>query len=261
MSRKFTVEEFVNSANQIHNYKYDYSKTVYVNALTKVIITCPIHGDFMLTPNKHSHRKCGCPKCGKVQRTITYKEIQRLKGNIVDAESFIRKSKEIHGTYYDYSLVSYVHTHCKVELKCPVHGVFLQTPSKHLIGYGCRLCGYKKISQKRINNPVGGWSHTKWIIAAENSVKFDAFKVYVLECWNETERFYKIGKTFKTLKERFRKKSDLPYNWKSLKLITGEGLFISKLEILLKNKYKKYSYVPKNTFHGMYECFSQLPDL
>ena len=47
MARKLTKEDFVNRANEIHSHKYDYSKFEYINAITKSIIICPIHGEFM----------------------------------------------------------------------------------------------------------------------------------------------------------------------------------------------------------------------
>lgn len=46
-------EDFIEKAKNIHNDKYDYFKTEYVNNTTKVIITCPIHGDFEQTPSNH----------------------------------------------------------------------------------------------------------------------------------------------------------------------------------------------------------------
>ena len=61
--KKRTTEEFIELARQVHGDKYDYSKTVYLNKRSKVIITCPIHGDF--EQNAHSHLNGrGCPKCG-----------------------------------------------------------------------------------------------------------------------------------------------------------------------------------------------------
>jgi hypothetical protein len=41
--------------------KYDYSKVKYVNIYSKVIIICPIHGEFKQTPDIHL-RGGGCPK-------------------------------------------------------------------------------------------------------------------------------------------------------------------------------------------------------
>lgn len=56
-------------------------------------------------------------------------------------EDFIKKAIEIHNDYYDYSKVKYVKTSLKVKILCPIHGEFEQTPNKHLVGQGCKLCG------------------------------------------------------------------------------------------------------------------------
>ena len=46
MRKRKTTEEFIAKAEQIHGAKYTYGKVNYINAKTKVIIICPIHGDF-----------------------------------------------------------------------------------------------------------------------------------------------------------------------------------------------------------------------
>jgi very-short-patch-repair endonuclease len=70
--------------------------------------------------------------------------------NKLNKESFVCKANLIHENKYDYSLVEYINSHIKVKIICPEHGVFLQTPGKHLIKQGCPTCGnYKlKISQR-----------------------------------------------------------------------------------------------------------------
>ena len=57
-----TTEEFIKRAKEIHGDKYDYSKTIYKNRRTKLIITCPKHGDFEQRPDAHLSGQ-GCPKC------------------------------------------------------------------------------------------------------------------------------------------------------------------------------------------------------
>ena len=57
-------KDFIHKANYIHNSIYDYTKCTYINASTKVVITCPVHGEFEQTPNSHL-RKSGCPDCAK----------------------------------------------------------------------------------------------------------------------------------------------------------------------------------------------------
>lgn len=48
-----TKEEFVAKAHKVHGEYYNYDKVEYVNALTPVIITCPLHGDFEQLPSRH----------------------------------------------------------------------------------------------------------------------------------------------------------------------------------------------------------------
>lgn len=54
---------------------------------------------------------------------------------------FISKAINIHGDVYDYSQVEYVNMKTKVKIICSEHGVFEQTPDKHLHGRcGCPIC-------------------------------------------------------------------------------------------------------------------------
>ena len=59
---KITKDEFIEKAQKIHGKKYDYTKFNYVNAKTEGIIICPVHGDFIQSPDAHL-RGQGCPKC------------------------------------------------------------------------------------------------------------------------------------------------------------------------------------------------------
>ncbi len=53
---------------------------------------------------------------------------------------FISRSKLIHGDKYDYSQVHYVNKDTKVEIICPEHGSFWQSPNNHMKGKGCPKC-------------------------------------------------------------------------------------------------------------------------
>ena len=56
------TEDFIFKAKRMYDDTYDYSKVVYINAISNVTITCPKHGDFEKTPNKHLNGQ-GCPRC------------------------------------------------------------------------------------------------------------------------------------------------------------------------------------------------------
>lgn len=151
-----TTEEFIDKARKIHGDKYDYSKVEYTNAQTKVCITCPKHGEFWQTPNKHL-RKQGCPKCHEENRKF-YK--------LSNKEEFIEKAKEIHGDRYDYSKVEYKGNQVKVCIICPEHGIFWQMPSNHLRYKGCSKCKTSHL-QTNVRN-----------ILMQNNVAFEEEKVF-----------------------------------------------------------------------------------
>ncbi|MCK9446119.1 hypothetical protein M0Q50_04415 [bacterium] len=126
MPNKLTINDFIDICNIIHNNKYDYSKSIYVSSKTKLIIICPIHGEFEQTPDTHKLSGCGCPKCDPT--------------NTLGNDKFIEKSIKIHGYKYDYSNVYYVKNDIKVDIMCKEHGIFSQKPGAHLRGQGCPNC-------------------------------------------------------------------------------------------------------------------------
>ncbi len=68
--RKLTTSDFIAKANLAHDNKYDYSLVNYVKNNVKVIIICPIHGEFQQTPGSHL-LKVGCPLCGGEKKEMT----------------------------------------------------------------------------------------------------------------------------------------------------------------------------------------------
>lgn len=117
---------FITRSSKIHFGKYDYSKVNYVKNSIKVIIICPVHGEFLQIPNNHL-MGIGCRICG-------------INSTTSSPSDFINKSIKIHNGRYDYSLVNYINNHTKVIIICPVHGEFQQIPSAHLSGQGCKKC-------------------------------------------------------------------------------------------------------------------------
>ena len=63
--------------------------------------------------------------------------------NKLTTEQFISKAKSIHGDKFDYSKTKYVNGETKVCIICPTHGESWIFPNQHLIGFGCRRCGYE----------------------------------------------------------------------------------------------------------------------
>lgn len=61
-SNKLNNKIFIEKANNIHNYKYDYSLINYKSTYDSVKIICPIHGSFEQKASNHL-RGSGCTKC------------------------------------------------------------------------------------------------------------------------------------------------------------------------------------------------------
>ncbi len=57
-----------------------------------------------------------------------------------DKNEFVRRANLIHNNKYDYSLTDYKNSRDKIEIICPIHGIFEQMPYNHLQGKGCKYC-------------------------------------------------------------------------------------------------------------------------
>ena len=129
--KALSTKEFIKKSVIIHGDEYDYSKTIYKNAKTKVTIICKKHGEFNILPFNHLKGQ-GCPIC---------RYIKSANSNKIGLKKFIELAKEVHGNKYDYSKVKYVNNCTKVCIICPEHGEFWQTPTKHINrGQGCPHC-------------------------------------------------------------------------------------------------------------------------
>lgn len=231
--KKKTQEQFIIEAKAIHGNKFDYSKVTYVNSMTKVTIICPAHGEFEQRPIKHLKGQ-ECYRC----RNTKIKE-----SKILPYELFVEKANKIHNNIYKYVEGEYTHAGANISINCPEHGKFTQLGYTHLQGRGCPECA-------KANR---GWSKSSWANCA-NGTCFESFKVYIIECWNDSERFIKIGRTATPLNVRFNK--SFPYEWKTLKVVEGSSDAMFDLENELLRKYKAYKYLFEIPFDGSTECFS-----
>ena len=130
--------KFINDVTIKHNNKYNYSKLNYISAKEKIIITCPIHGDFEQTPNSHLNGN-GCGKCAN-EKT---KERMSIPWNIYKEDL-----QKIHNNKYNYSKVIWKGVDTDIIVECPTHGEFEIRPANHKRERGCPKCSnqYSKIS-------------------------------------------------------------------------------------------------------------------
>ncbi len=67
---------------------------------------------------------------------------------IASAKTFVDRARVVHGDTYDYSHVDYVNAFTKIEIICPRHGAFLQSPGMHIAGNGCQKCYDERREQR-----------------------------------------------------------------------------------------------------------------
>ena len=135
-NKKLNTEIFIEKVKSVHGNNYDYSLINYINNRTKIKIICnKCKNIFLITPTNFLYRKIGCSICSNNFKLNT--------------KSFIDKSKQIHGDKYDYSLVEYKNNKTKVKIICPIHGVFEQIPTSHLLKHThCPYCSCCKMNNE-----------------------------------------------------------------------------------------------------------------
>jgi predicted nucleic-acid-binding Zn-ribbon protein len=129
--------EFIEKAREIHGDKYDYSKVEYISTRQKVVIICPIHGEFLQLPSGHL-TGYKCIKCGQAEK----KQAARISNDV-----FVQRIQKIHGDLYDYSKMTFEGLDKNITIVCKIHGEFTQNAKGHSRGDGCPKCGTQKMNQ------------------------------------------------------------------------------------------------------------------
>jgi len=119
--------DFIERAKLVHLNKYDYSLITDGNIRDKFRIICDKHGVFEQRGDAHLSGQ-GCGKCSK--------------SILKTSEEFINEANFINNSKYSYLNMEYINSKTKINVDCPIHGEFTQTPDNHLSGHGCPKCGF-----------------------------------------------------------------------------------------------------------------------
>jgi len=243
--RKLTLNEFKEKSNHVHNFKYNYDKSIYINAITKIEIICYLHGSFFQNPNDHISDRNGCPKCKS-------EKIGNLKRKSIDI--LIKSFNKIHNFKYNYDKIEYKNNQSKIIITCHDHGDFQQSAGKHLLGQGCPIChNYFSSGELKVKEYLDSlqikYEQQKWFAELKGDfrvLKFDFYipdENYIIEYDGEfhfnykkifgyrymdedeaLEKFLKI-KEYDVIKDNFCRKNNIqllriPYNIYSYKRIS-----------------------------------------
>jgi ssDNA-binding Zn-finger/Zn-ribbon topoisomerase 1 len=140
-----STQDFIKKAKQAWGDKYDYSKVEYgKNNKEKVIVVCPIHGEFSVRPLDHTVNHQGCPHCGNLQKGQSVKVgfaewLERMSVNQPSVAVPTAEPPDFHFTKGD------------IEVECPKHGKWTNSPQQ-IVEKGCPKCGMERLK---------GISHTR----------------------------------------------------------------------------------------------------
>jgi hypothetical protein len=117
---------------EIHPDHYDFSKAYFTNYNNTVTVYCTKHYYTFRHKAVDLLQGQGCKFCGPERSKFT-----RWR----NTETFIARSKMIHGDFYVYDRAEYTGAFEFLEIGCPIHGYFHITAHDHLTGSGCSTCG------------------------------------------------------------------------------------------------------------------------
>lgn len=143
------------------------------------LLMSKIQKDFELIAfNNYKDVIVKCKKCGNIRHTSTNNLIRyKCRKCALQAhgdktrkttEIFISQAKQIHGDKFNYSKVNYINEKLKIDIICPIHGLFKQSPIKHLTGQGCPKCIGKNVSKQEFVEQCQKLYGDKYIINANN---------------------------------------------------------------------------------------------
>jgi len=234
------LAHFITKANVIHQNKFDYSLAEYTGNKNKIIIICPIHGEFKQRPNGHLNG-WGCKKCGT---NISAK--LKLKTN---KNTFIDRASSVHSGKYIYSKVNYMGAKKSVTIICPDHGEFKQCPNNHINGaQGCPECANENktfdfVKKYTLNEVLGASPGIFYKLKFRHISGFE---------------FLKIGITSKSIKKRYNIKLYKDYVYTIIEEIqtTNIEAALMEREFIKTTKLKKFKFPDGIDFVGRSECYN-----
>lgn len=155
---------------------------------------------------------------------------------------YVDKCIEKYGDTFLLDKIDYVNCLHDIIVGCRVHGEITINAGAFLYAnkYGCPQCG---ISQT-------GFRRSNFIGYCKNKLGL----LYLIEMYNENERFVKIGITSHSVKRRFISKN-IPYEYIILAEFKSDGATIYDKEKELHRYFAKEKYKPLISFGGETECF------
>lgn len=217
LKQRKSQEAFILESTATHKGRYSYDNTMYINDSSRVVVTCPIHGEFSQVASSHL-QGCGCKQCAVSMYNVTQ------PFSAADIKWQMRNLPE----HIKVAVHTYTNSKKKLSCVCTYHGPFLQTltilkESKHK----CPTCA----------NEARGWRRSLY--------KEKPTILYLLKLKNG---MYKVGITKATsLKLRYGKDLDRVATI-LLQFTFLEGTNAWDIEKRILRKFRQYKYKGPDIF-------------
>lgn len=165
---RYTTQSFIGAVlDKWPDIPYRLDKLHYITNNVKVVLVCPIHGDFEKWPSDVLNRS-GCAKC---------------KGQGFSKEEYLSELAD-RFPEYDFSDSIYINATTDMNIRCTKHGLFRSTRNKLLnSNVRCPKCSAIRVLQERVATGK-----------AKDPELISDFEKYKKAVWKETNRSYKLYK-------------------------------------------------------------------
>jgi len=182
LSKRKSKEQFLEKIYVKYGNKFTFDLSNWSGITgNKILVTCPIHGEFEQIPRNLllSACKTGCKQCGLESRN---------NSKTKDFQNFINKANIIHSNKYEYiEEEEYKNRKSKVKIICKKHGEFTKSAQKHISGQACFQCKIEELVKNNIL--VGGYSEDLF----KNKSELKNKKAYLYYISINNGKLYKIG--------------------------------------------------------------------
>ena len=143
--RKWNTEKLRETIRSYHKDFYDLKNTYYTEALSKIKIGCPVHGEVEIS-TQAAIRGAGCRFCANKKNGA------KSTPKTLSQEEFVKRTKEIHRDTLDLRGSIYKSNNKKVEVKCnECDNTFYIRPADLWAAHGCPICKESR-GEKLIKN-------------------------------------------------------------------------------------------------------------
>jgi hypothetical protein len=135
MGKLLTTEEFITRASKVHGGKFSYDKVVYKNKLSRIVVTCPKHGDYEVTATVHM--------LGRTPRCCMYASKRGVERTTKSSERIAQETARKNGQMY------YLGSPC---YKC-------ENTKRYVCNRSCSVCSVE--SRQKSNAKNNGVRHKR----------------------------------------------------------------------------------------------------